>query len=157
LKAVANTNAYIEKHHSDEGIFATMFFAILDIGSGTMHYINAGHEPLFLVRSSDDIEMITTTGPAVGIMSNSRFHIRKIEFRKDDTLFGYTDGVTDASSQNGERFGRERLLSSVRRARSSPKNILQNIEDDIYRHMGPSDLADDIAMITVHRLAENSL
>jgi sigma-B regulation protein RsbU (phosphoserine phosphatase) len=156
FSAVANTNAYIEKHHGDEGIFATMFFAILDIDSGSMHYINAGHEPLFLIRPSDDIEMITTTGPAAGIMPDSQFRVRKIEFRKDDTLFGYTDGVTDASSPSGERFGRERLLSCVRRSRSSSTNILQHIEADIYRHMGPSEMADDIAMIALHRLADKS-
>ena len=154
LSAVANTNTYIEKHHSDEGIFATMFFAILDIDSGSMHYINAGHEPLFLILPSGDIDMITTTGPAVGIMPDSRFRVRTIEFGKGDTLFGYTDGVTDASSPTRERFGRERLLNAVGCARSSSTDILQHIEADIYRHMGPTDPADDIAMIAVHRLPD---
>jgi sigma-B regulation protein RsbU (phosphoserine phosphatase) len=154
INAVANTNAYIEKHHSEEGIFATMFFAILEIDSGSMHYINAGHEPLFLIRSSGDIEMINTTGPAVGIMPESRFRVRKIKFRQGDTLFGYTDGVTDAASQTGERFGRERLLDSVYRSRGVPTTILQHIETDIYRYMGPPELTDDIAMIAVHRLPD---
>jgi sigma-B regulation protein RsbU (phosphoserine phosphatase) len=156
LNAVALTNEYIEKHHGAEGIFATMFFAILDTDSGSMQYINAGHEPLFLLRSSSDFEMISPTGPAVGIMPDSRFHIREIELGKGHTLFGYTDGVTDASSITGERYGRKRLRSSIRYACNSPTTILQHVETDIYRHMGPSELADDIAMLAVHRLAEKS-
>jgi sigma-B regulation protein RsbU (phosphoserine phosphatase) len=156
LNAVALTNAYIEKHHSQEGIFATMFFAILNIDSGKMHYINAGHEPLFLMRTSGDLDVIGHTGPAVGLMQESRFRIKEIKLEKGATLFGYTDGVTDAASTSGERFGRERLFSSVRHACSSPSTILQCIEKDLYRHMGLSDLADDIAMIAVHRLANNA-
>jgi sigma-B regulation protein RsbU (phosphoserine phosphatase) len=156
LNAIALTNAYIEEHHSDEGIFATMFFAILDTDSGSMQYINAGHEPLFLLKPSGDLEIISTTGPAVGIMPDSRFCIKEIELRKGHILFGYTDGVTDASSSTGERYGRERLLSSLRCARSSPTNILQQVETDIYRHMGVSELADDIAMLAVHRLAKTA-
>ena len=156
LNAVALTNAYIEEHHSDEGIFATMFFAILDTDTGSIQYINAGHEPLFLLRSSRDFEMISTTGPAVGIMPDGRFHIKEIQLGKGHTLFGYTDGVTDASSITGERYGRERLLSSIRRACSTPATILRHVETDIYRHMGPTELADDIAMLAVHRLTDNS-
>lgn len=155
LNAVSLTSTYIEEHHGLEGIFATMFFGILDIQSGTMQYINAGHEPLFLMGSSSQVEMMPPTGPAVGIMPNSRFRIREIEIQKGQTLFGYTDGVTDAASVSGERFGRDRLISSICRAGGSPFNILQSIESDIYRHMGPSEPADDIAMIAVHHLADD--
>ena len=152
LNAVALTNAYIEQHHSQEGIFATMFFAVLDTESGILHYINAGHEPLFFFKSQDEYAWLGPTGPAVGILADSRFHIKKIALAKGQTLFGYTDGVTDAASSSGERYGRQRLFSTLRQACTSPESLLQCIEDDLSRHMGAANLADDIAMIALHRL-----
>ena len=154
LRAVALTNTYIEKHHSQEGIFATLFFAVLDTASGAVHYINAGHEPLFFFKSPDESEWLLPTGPAVGILPNARFNIKKIDLAESQTLFGYTDGVTDALSCNGDRYGRQRLFSTLRRACPSPKTLLRHIEDDLSRHMGAAKPADDIAMIAVHRLAE---
>ena len=156
LNAIALTNAYIEKHHSQEGMFATMFFAILNTDSGNMHYINAGHEPLFLLKASGESGILSATGPAVGIMADSRFRISEIELGKGDTLVGYTDGVTDAPSAVEERYGRERLFSIIRQAGFCPSTLLQHIENDINRHMGPSDPADDIAMIAVHRLTDSA-
>jgi sigma-B regulation protein RsbU (phosphoserine phosphatase) len=152
MKAVDFTNRYIETHHGREGIFATMFFGILNTETGSMHYINAGHEPLFLLNPSGDFEMIPPTGPAVGIMPNSRFRVETITLLPGQTLFGYTDGVTDASSAKGERYGRERLAASLCKAAAIQDDLLQHVENDIYGHMAGSELADDIAMIAVHRL-----
>ena len=153
LKAVPLTNAYIEKHHGKEGMFATMFFGVLNTDSGNLFYINAGHEPLLLIKGSKVIESIGPTGPAVGIMPNSQFRIEEIKLGYGDTLFGYTDGVTDASSSSYERFGRDRLITSISHAETSPIDLLDFIEKKIFDHIGQSDITDDIAMIVVHRLS----
>ncbi len=152
LSAVSLTNAYIEEHHSEEGMFATMFFGILNPDSGKMLFINAGHEPLLLIKPSGDIESIGPTGPAVGVMPDIRFQIGAIELGQGDTLLGFTDGVTDASSSSGEQFGRKRILKSIHQAKMSPIDLLQYLEKDIHLHVGQADIADDIAMIAIHRL-----
>ena len=130
-----------------------MFFGVLNTDSGNLFYINAGHEPLLLIKGSKVIESIGPTGPAVGIMPNSQFRIEEIKLGYGDTLFGYTDGVTDASSSSYERFGRDRLITSISHAETSPIDLLDFIEKKIFDHIGQSDITDDIAMIVVHRLS----
>ncbi len=62
------TNNYIAKIHGDEGMFATLFFGVLEPSSGKLYYINGGHEPLFVINSNGIKTNLDPTGPAVGMM-----------------------------------------------------------------------------------------
>ena len=96
LKAVALANDYIAYQHGEEGMFATLFFGVIDPTNGSMAYINAGHEPLVIVNKAGITNRLHPTGPAVGLMPGAAYATKTIQFQQGDILFGFTDGVTEA-------------------------------------------------------------
>ena len=84
LIAVALTNDYNEKNHSDMGMFATLFFGVLNPETGLLSYINAGHEPLFIVGPNGIKVSLQPTGPALGVIPDARFEIEHIQLATRD-------------------------------------------------------------------------
>lgn len=150
--ALAFLNHYILQHHGSEGIFATLFFGIVNISDGRFDYINAGHEPLMLVGKDGKVRELLPTGPAVGIAPEAFFDLQSLGIDHGETLIGFTDGITDACKDGGNRFGRTGVQNSIRHAGEQHKDFLQTIIDDVFAHLGCCDLTDDIAMISIGRM-----
>ena len=111
LKAIQHTNRYIAENHGELAMFATLFFGVVDPSSGILTYINAGHEPLYIIGSSGGVKSrLHPTGPAVGISSEVAFKIEEIQLMPGDVLLGYTDGVVEARSKEDEFFQQVILL-----------------------------------------------
>ena len=151
MGALRFLNRYIQRHHGREGIFATLFFGILNISDGRLDYINAGHEPLMIVSHDRHVRELRPTGPAIGISSKAIFRLQTDQLGTGETLIGFTDGITDACKGDGVRFGRSGLLSAIEQAGMSEGDLMQSIIDGVRDHLGGSDLTDDIAMISVTR------
>lgn len=150
--ALAFLNHYIQKHHGREGIFATLFFSILDTSDGQLDYINAGHEPLVIVDRDRRVRDLRPTGPAIGISSSAVFLLQADRLAPGETLIGFTDGITDACTDDGVRFGRAGIQSVIERGGGPDENLMQSIIEDVFDHLRGSDLTDDIAMIAINRL-----
>jgi len=71
--ALVFLNHYIEEHHGKEGISATLFFGILNKNDGRLDFVNAGHEPLMIIKGNCVVRELLPTGPTLGIMSEARF------------------------------------------------------------------------------------
>ena len=152
LGALAFLNQYIHRHHGGEGIFATLFFGILNIPEGRLDYINAGHEPLMIIGRDETVRELPPTGPAIGISARSHFDLQSVWLDYGETLIGFTDGITDACISGGKRFCRTGVQNSIRRAGKSGKGFLQSIIGDVFAHLGCCNLTDDIAMISIGRV-----
>jgi len=151
LQAVRLTNDYIATEHSSMVMFATLFFGVINIETGVLHYINAGHEPVFIVGAEGIKHQLTSTGPAVGIMPQSNFIIQNLQIDPGDILIGYTDGVTDARSPTKEFFSRKRLIGLLSENFSAGIEILEIVKDELINHIDDSIQFDDITMIAVYR------
>ena len=92
-------------------MFATVFFGILDCTSGSLMYINGGHELPAIVGSDGVRERLRTTGPAVGMIPDAEFGIEQTQLNPGDILFTFTDGVPDARNPAGKLYTEQRLLS----------------------------------------------
>lgn len=153
--AVNLTNAYITANHIDLNYFATMFIAVLDPGSGTIHYINGGHCPPLILDAQGQIKQtLTMTGVPVGIMPDSVYTIGEAKLEPGDILFGYSDGVTDARTPKGELFKEKHLKELVQESPSeSAQALLEKVRASVYDHIDTADQYDDITMIAVRRVA----
>lgn len=151
LNAVRLTNDYIATEHGDMAMFATLFFGVIDISNGNLSYINAGHEPVFILNSEGIKHRLKSTGPAVGMMPNSTFTIDSLKIDPGEMLIGYTDGVTDARSPTKEFFGRQRLMETLTANFSAKTEILDIIKQELIGHIDGSIQFDDITMIAVYR------
>ena len=155
LNAVKLTNNYIAHEHGKEGMFATLFFGVINPLSGMMAYINAGHEPLFVVDSSGVKKCLEATGPAVGMMLDMNFEIQQIRIDPGDILIGYTDGVIEALAPNGDFFTRKRLISILKKSPSSVSDLVERIKTSLSAHIHNAPPSDDITLLAVQRLSSN--
>ena len=155
LTAVKLTNDYIAHEHSKEGMFATLFFGVINPVNGVLAYINGGHEPLIIVDASSRIKKrLDPTGPAVGMMVDMKFEIRQVQIEPGDILIGYTDGVIEAQAPNGDFFTRKRLLSIIEQTTSSASDLVDLIKSSVSTHVHHAPPSDDITMLAVQRLSQ---
>lgn len=152
-KAVVLTNNYIANNHGQTSMFATLFFGVLDPASGSLTYINGGHEPPMLVGPAGVKARLAPTGPAVGIFPDMEFGIGQIQLDTGDTLLAFTDGVLDARSLTDQFFGKLRLERLIQMPTVSAESALDNIMQALHEHMAGVEQFDDITLLALKRNA----
>jgi serine phosphatase RsbU (regulator of sigma subunit) len=101
--------------------YATFFYAQLDERSGELRYVNAGHNPPYLIRSLDarpgappQIQELSVGGTVLGLFPQMDYQEGTVQLRSGDVLIAFTDGVTEALNASEEEFGEERLKTLLR-------------------------------------------
>jgi serine phosphatase RsbU (regulator of sigma subunit) len=150
-RALHLANDYIAETHDRSNMFATVFAAEVDPATGELTYANGGHEPPAIQRASGDIERLDPTAPAVGLMAGTRFDTRTVTLGPGDSLFAFTDGLTEARDPSGELYEDERLLDMIRSQGGPVDAVLDAIEADIDRHVGGGPRGDDMTLLVVQR------
>ena len=145
------TNNYIAVHHSNSNMFATAFFGLLDPSDGTLLYINAGRESPLLISNGIVKQRLDPTGPAVGMLPDMEFNLKRVPLNPGDALVLYTDGVTDARNAKDELFSEERLIATAVNSSSSAHAHLENIVSAVDAHIAGREQYDDITLLAVHR------
>ena len=157
LQAVQLANNYIARNHGDLAMFATLFYGVLRVSDGRLSYINAGHEPLYVVSHDGTIKStLKPTGPAVGIQPEKHFEMAHCHITAGDILFGYTDGVPEATSEEGNFFSTKRMLNLLSGSNSSASDLIQRIAGEVSAHTGSAEQFDDITMLAVHNTSSPS-
>jgi len=148
---IGRTNEYIVRTHGRANMFATVFFGVLELTTGRLSYVNAGHEPPILLGGSGEPERLAPTGPAVGLMPDSSFGSGETQLGSNQILLGITDGVTEARSPAGELFGEPRLLVLAAEPVSSASALLDRIASEVRQHTGGAEPTDDVTLLAVRR------
>ncbi|PRX97099.1 PP2C family protein-serine/threonine phosphatase [Allonocardiopsis opalescens] len=151
VQAVSSTNQYLARNHLRQGYFATLFFAVLDPGSGKLLYINGGHNPPVLARANGEHILLPPTGPAVGMLANSSYTLGHTSIGPGDTLFMYTDGVVEARGTDGRLFGSDRMLRVVTQPGHSAEKLLGLVDQAVAGHVAGAAQSDDITMMALRR------
>ncbi|MBM4020513.1 MAG: GAF domain-containing protein, partial [Planctomycetes bacterium] len=129
--------------------FVTLFYGVLDSQARRLTYCTAGHEPPVLVRQGG-MQRLAVGGPLLGVSPKARYPFEAIDLKGGDMLFVFSDGAFDATSPQGERFGRPRLLEAIRRhAAGGAQQAVDAILADIQQFAGPGPRADDITLLAV--------
>lgn len=152
--AVVGTNTYMAKTHGIDSYFVTLFMGVLDPRTGDLLYVNGGHNPPVIVRQDGSYDKLKATGPAVGILPEARYRYAYTRLQPGDTLYAYTDGVTEARAEDGGFFGEERLLPLLQHHRDDATMLLSSISQALAAYIGNAGQFDDITMMAVHRKAE---
>ena len=136
---------------NDAEMFVTAFVGILELSTGRFVYANAGHNPPLLKRGNGKYEWLKIRpGFVLAGMPGIRYRQAELYFGKDDMLFMYTDGVTEAADVNEELFGNDRLEQALNEhLDASPKQIVGKILKKIVKFEEGADQADDITMVAL--------
>jgi sigma-B regulation protein RsbU (phosphoserine phosphatase) len=152
LSTVVSTNDYIARTHGRSNMFATAFVAVLDPKTGSLAWVNAGHEaPVVSGPSRSPAARLAPTGPALGMMPDMTFAAREAVLAPGETLFAFTDGVTDARDPSGRLFSEERLLELLSDGAPLAATLLASVERAVDSHSAGSEPSDDITMLAVRR------
>jgi serine phosphatase RsbU (regulator of sigma subunit) len=153
LSTVLYANHYVAETHAESAMFATTFFAVLDVNSGTLTYVNGGHEAPVILGPQGIKLRLGLTGPVVGMSSNSRYATQQVILEPGDILFGYTDGVTEAHVHpGGTMFGEQQLLSLLGQPVTSAATLVERVEAALTAHYAQAAPFDDITILCFRRL-----
>jgi len=150
-RAVSLTNNYIAETHGKSGMFATLFFGILDPQCGRLVYINGGHEPPLVLHAGIGKESLLKTGPAVGAITDGYFDLSETILKVGDVLLAFTDGVPDCKNPQGDFYGRERLFGIFQREYKSAQELVNVIEADLHGYISNATQFDDITLLAIQR------
>jgi sigma-B regulation protein RsbU (phosphoserine phosphatase) len=100
--------------------FVTLFFGHYDDTSRRLRYVNCGHNPPLLLRREGAVQWLHSTATVLGLLPDWESPMEEVRLAAGDTLVIYSDGVTEAMSDNGELFGEERLVQAVRQHNHLP-------------------------------------
>ena len=127
--------------------FATVFYGVFSADESVLTYCNAGHELPYLVRDGQLTEL-ESSGMAIGIDPEQEYLRHRLHLQPDDVLVIYTDGAPDATSYDGELFGRSRLRESILKHVNQPAEMLaRNVLMDIQRFIGLAQQSDDVTLV----------
>ncbi len=113
----------LEKSHR----FLTMFYSEYDPNSQILSFSNAAHLPLLLWRSQK-VQTLDTLGALIGLEPDSEFEESEIRLQTGDVLLYYTDGITEAVNQMGDRFDEDNLRSCLQIACHNQLNAQQILD-----------------------------
>lgn len=135
--------------------FVTLFYAELDPETGTVSFLNAGHNPPLIIHAAGTVEQLASGGLPLGIKPNAEFREGRTHMQLGDVLVIYSDGVTESASPTGEEFGSTRLYEVVsRNIDASAAGIRDRIESALTKFSQGTQAADDITLVIVKRQAE---
>jgi serine phosphatase RsbU (regulator of sigma subunit) len=136
--------------NTPHSVYVTMFLAILDVERSVLRYVNAGHNPQFLLRAGGGIEPLSSTGMPIALYAGQGYQEASVRVASGDLLFFYTDGLVETEDERGDMFGSERLqelLASVPAERVDV--LLERVDATVRSFRGRAEPLDDATMMAL--------
>jgi serine phosphatase RsbU (regulator of sigma subunit) len=148
---VKSVNQYLAEN-TPTNRFVTLFVAVLDPQTGTLQYINAGHNPPLVGRLNGQVEQLESGGFPLGILPMADFEVGQLNLEAGESLVIYSDGVSEANNLQEEEFGMERLIQVVsRNLKSSAAGMRDKVESALSTFTKTAAPNDDITLVIVKR------
>jgi sigma-B regulation protein RsbU (phosphoserine phosphatase) len=134
---------------NDAGMFVTVWMGVINLRTGTMQCVNAGHEYPTIRHGDGGYEIFKEKHSLpLGTMEGLKFKEYEITLAPGDSVFVYTDGVPEANNRQGEQYGTERMLAALNaNLDKSMQELLPAVKADLDSFVGTADQFDDITML----------
>jgi sigma-B regulation protein RsbU (phosphoserine phosphatase) len=132
--------------------FTTFFLGYLEPASGKVTYVNAGHNPPFLVRADGTVETLAPTGMPVGIIAESPYGIGEVTLEPGDLLTLYSDGIPETQRADDEEYGEdtfEKLLVAERG--NDLAGMFEKLQVELKEFRGNAPIGDDVTLLALRR------
>jgi serine phosphatase RsbU (regulator of sigma subunit)/class 3 adenylate cyclase len=146
---------------TQRGIFLTLVFGILDPEAHTFTYVNAGHNPPYLISPNHQDAMELTelekTGTLVGIFPENSWETKTINMKPGEVLVLYTDGITEAQNKNNEFYGNDRFLQNLKNQFNPSAEVFRNaVLENVQAFSGTAPRLDDITLVLCRRALDKN-
>jgi serine phosphatase RsbU (regulator of sigma subunit) len=131
-------------------VYLTLFLAILEIDGRLLRYVNAGHNPQFLLRGGGGIEALGSTGMPIALYAGHGYSEARIALTAGDLLFFYTDGLVETENERGDMFSTERLQTILAAEQAQGiDTVLHRVEEQVTAFRGQAEPFDDATMMAL--------
>lgn len=156
VEAFDNTN-YELATRNRANMFVTIWMGFIDLSTGHVEFASAGHNPPVIRHKDGSVEFAKSkAGMVMAAMDDTHYKLQTLDLVPGDTLFLYTDGVTEATDANNELFGNERLLDAVSKGGGGEsKETCLYVKQQIDLFVGDAPQFDDITMLTLNYKGQN--
>jgi len=139
--------------NSPSNRFISFFIGILNPETGEITYVNAGHNPPLVARSSGTVDRLESTGLLLGILAAARYEQSTAAFQPGDVVVLFSDGVTEASRVDvDEEFGEDRLAETLKEvSKDSAQSIIETVNRRVQEFTQGAPPADDITLLVAKR------
>lgn len=134
---------------NDAAMFVTVCMGIVDLRTGRLHFVNAGHNPPLVKHKNGDFEYLKMkSGFVLAGMEGVNYQLNEYDLHPGDRIFLYTDGVTEATDSQNQLYGEERLKKFMdAHSETAAKKLLAGLKEDIDQFVGEAPQFDDITML----------
>jgi len=150
---IGRINQLVNKTFTTEHFISMAYVELSTSDNGLVFYINAGHcNPILLRGKTDAVETLPATGQLIGPFPNEKYTTEYVLMNKGDSLLLYTDGITEASNENLEMYGEQRLIEKLKEHRANtPREICRLILEDVQLHNRLIEYSDDKTLVVIKR------
>lgn len=137
--------------NNEAGMFVTAFMGVLEIETGKFTYVNAGHNPPLIKRANGGFErMDLKPGFMLGAFDSFVYQQDETYLDGDDTVFLYTDGVTEAQNKDLQLFGDDHLRDVLNENKDkTPKELLEAVRNAVAGYVDGAEQSDDLTMLAL--------
>jgi len=155
-KLIGKLNSYLCENTPDNRL-VTLFYGELDLSTGALRYVNAGHNAPLWLQGAGAIQELASTTMALGIAEDPTINDNTIQLQPKDQILLYTDGISEAFNKKLEAFGESRLSQSLLKHRElSPSNLIRSLLEDVRGFAGRVKQGDDMTIMVVRRVSPSS-
>lgn len=150
-----NRILYLE---SMPNMFVTVFFGVFDTQTGDFEYCNAGHHPPLIIRKDGKVEALEYVGGmALGITEKIEYQSKSICLQPGETIFFFTDGLTEAMDSKDNEFSETKLQSTLAECHAAGlKDLLNATIAKIQDHQGSAPQNDDMTAMVMRYLSDQT-
>lgn len=135
---------------NEQNMFLTLFLGVLDLNTGRLDYCNAGHNAPVIMTNGEWQMIDVKANLPLGIEENYAFEAQSIHLVQNDSIFLYTDGLTEAENKRHEQFGEKRMLNALSEFRElSPLELVETMQEKVRTFVNGAQQSDDLTMLTI--------
>ena len=158
VEAVETANHRLAKDN-DANMFVTAWIGVVDLATGEIEFVNAGHNPPVVKRKGGSVEFLTArSGPPLAVMDGITYRRQTLLLQPGDEILLYTDGVTEATNRQERLYGDARLLRTMEglAAEQGVEAQIDGVLQDVASFAGGAEQADDITLLGLRLVKSGS-
>ncbi|MDR2544123.1 MAG: PP2C family protein-serine/threonine phosphatase [Methanobrevibacter sp.] len=156
-KVFNNVNKRIIENNDHNLMFITSWFGVLELSSGKLNYVNAGHDPPFISRNYSNYTVLTSEPHLVlGVVEDITYTQYETTISEGDRLYLYTDGIIEGINKKNEQFSKNRLLDILNNNKTNNiKELILEIKRDLNEFTHGMEQFDDETMVILEYKNKN--
>ncbi|PKP23627.1 MAG: hypothetical protein CVU06_07320 [Bacteroidetes bacterium HGW-Bacteroidetes-22] len=130
-------------------MFVTVFYAIINLKTGQIDYVNAGHNPPYILKENGEVVTVEPSGDMIlGVFEDHEYRAMQVQLTPQQGILLFTDGVTEAFNALDEAYGEARLETVLSAAAGLPaQTVVGTLNEDVARFAMGTQQSDDITML----------